>query len=496
MTEGLPVDNLILVAGGLLLIGVLLIGVSDRLRVPAALLSLGVGMLFGSDGLGWVDVADFELVRNVSVIALVIILFEGGLTTKPSAIREAGLPGFALSTVGVLVTGLVTAVGVELLFGLGWTTSFLLGAVVASTDAAVVFELVKRAPLPRRLARILEVESGANDPFAIVLTLGLLATFEEGGSLSFVGWVGVGAWQLVGGLVVGVLIGLVAMRILDLRLRSEGLYPILAAALAGLSYGVAAAVGASGFLAVYVTGLVIGAAVPLHRRVIRSFHASLANGADIALFLLLGLLVFPSELLGVAVPALAVSGILILVARPAAVVVSMLPFRLPWREQVVLSWAGLRGAVPIVLATFPASAGIPQGQTIFNVVFFVVITSTLLQGTTTVPIVRRLGLETTAPAWQSIVEALPLDLPDINVAELTVTDELAIVDVSLRERPPPRGALVITVLREGRPVQPSGETVIRTGDTLLLSFDRAQVRLTDITTWARGEDRRVPGDGA
>jgi potassium/hydrogen antiporter len=488
VTDGLPVDNLILVAGGLLLIGVLLIGVSDRLRVPAALLSLGVGMLFGSDGLGVVDIADFELVRNVSVIALVIILFEGGLTTKPSAIREAGLPGFVLSTLGVLITTLVTAAGVELLFGLGWTTSFLLGAVVSSTDAAVVFELVKRAPLPRRLASILEVESGANDPFAIVLTLGLLAAFEEGGSLDFVGWIGAGAWQLAGGLGVGLLVGLASKRILELRLRSEGLYPILAAALAGLSYGTAAAIGASGFLAVYVTGLVIGAAVPLHRRVIRTFHASLANGADIGLFLLLGLLVFPSQLPGVAVPALAVSGILILLARPMAVVLSMLPFRLPWREQAVLSWAGLRGAVPIVLATFPASAGVPQGQTIFNVVFFVVITSTLLQGTTTVPVVRRLGLETTAPAWQSIVEALPLALPDINLAELVVTEDLAITNVSLRELPPPRGALVIAVLRESRSVQPSGETVIRSGDTLLLSFDGTQVKLTDLTAWARGED--------
>jgi potassium/hydrogen antiporter len=289
VTEGLPVDNLILVAGGLLLIGILLIGVSDRLRVPAALLSLGVGMLFGSDGLGVVDIGDFELVRNISVIALVIILFEGGLTTKPSAIREAGLPGFVLSTVGVLITALVTAVGVEMLFGLGWTTSFLLGAVVASTDAAVVFELVKRAPLPRRLASILEVESGANDPFAIVLTLGLLAIFEESGirrsrRLDRGGSVAAGGrpggwtrwWDLA------------SKRILELRLRSEGLYPILAAALAGLSYGTAAAIGASGFLAVYVTGLVIGAAVPLHRRVIRTFHASLATGADIGLFLLLG----------------------------------------------------------------------------------------------------------------------------------------------------------------------------------------------------------------
>ncbi|HSJ35845.1 MAG TPA: cation:proton antiporter [Acidimicrobiia bacterium] len=186
--------------------------------------------------------------------------------------------------------------------------------------------------------------------------------------------------------------------------------------------------------------------------------------------------------------ALAVSGILILVARPLAVAVSMLPFRLPWREQVVLSWVGLRGAVPIVLATFPASAGIPQGQTIFNVVFFVVLTSTLLQGTTTVSLVRRLGLEAPAPPWQSIVEALPLDLPEIDLAELTVGDDLAITSSSLRDLPPPRGVLVVAILRMGRTVLPSGETVIESGDTLLLSFDGDRVQFPDITARARGED--------
>lgn len=491
MNAGLPIDSVILVGAGLLVVGVLVVGLSDRLKLPASLLSLGLGIVFGSDVLGVVYVDDFEMVRNLSVVALVVILFEGGLTTKPSAFREGGAAGYLLSSLGVLITAGVTAVGVEAVFRLGWSTSLILGAVVASTDAAVVFDLVRRAPLPRRLASILEVESGANDPFAIVLTVGIIATVS-GPVASVPEWIWFGARQLFGGILVGVVVGFISSWVLKLRLRSEGLYPLVAAGLAGLSYGAAAAISASGFLAVYITGLLIGATVPRRRRSIRSFHASLANGADIALFLLLGLLVFPSQLPGVAGRALVVTAILIFVARPVAVVISMIPFRLPWREQTVLSWAGLRGAIPIVLATFPATAGVPQGQLIFDVVFFVVLTSTLLQGTTTVPLVRRLGLETATPAWRSVAEALPLDVPEIDLAELVVTPDLAIAGVALRDHPPVPGVLVIAILREGEAVLPSGQTVILPGDVLVLSLDERLVEMTDVTAWAQGEGPLAP----
>ncbi|HLT95150.1 MAG TPA: potassium/proton antiporter [Acidimicrobiia bacterium] len=492
MMAELPVDNIILVGAALLIIGILVVGFSERLRVPAALLALGVGMVAGSDGLGLVDLADTAMVRDLSVLALVVILFEGGLTTKPSALREAGPPGLLLSSVGVLVTALLTGVGVELVFSLGWRTSLLLGAVVSSTDAAVVFDLVRRAPLPRRLASILEVESGANDPFAIVLTVALIATFEPGGTADISDWILFGAWQLVGGLLVGIAIGFISRWILNLRLRSEGLYPLVAAGLAGLSYGIATTVEASGFLAVYVCGLVIGATVPRRRRSIRSFHSSLSNGANLALFLLLGLLVFPSDLVDVALPALVVTATLVLVARPVAVLLSLVPFRLGWGERLVLSWTGLRGAVPIVLATFPATAGVEGGQVIFNVVFFVVLTSTLLQGTTIVPLVRRVGLEAPGPAWQSVAEALPLDVPEIDLAELVVSPDLAIAHTSLADHPPRAGVLVIAILRGGEAILPTGSTVILPGDILVLSLDESLVSLTDVTAWARGEVKSDP----
>lgn len=491
MIPGLVVDEVVFAAGFLLVVGVMVVNLSERLRLPAALLSLGVGMIFGSDGLALVDTGNYDLVRNLSVVALVVILFEGGLTTKPSAIRESGWPGLALATVGVLITSSITAIGVHLFFDVGWDLAFLFGAVVASTDAAVVFDLVRKAPLPRRVASLLEVESGANDPVAIVLTLGLLTSFDDP-TFGGVDWLLTGGWQLIGGLLVGLAIGWLGRFVLAMRMRTEALYPIVALGLAGISYGLAAVVGASGFLAVYVTGLLVGSTVPRHRRSILGFHASLANGADIGLFLLLGLLVYPSDLPAVAGPALAVTGVLVLVARPVAVLFSTTPFRIPWREQVVLSWAGLRGAVPIVLATFPATAGIAEGQTIFNVVFFVVLISTLVQGTTTPMVVRKLGLEAEHPPWQSVAEALPIDEPGIDLAEIVVTEDLAIGGRTLRDYPPAPGALVIAVFRDGQAILPTGSTQILAGDVLVLSLDVAKVGLTDVTAWARGEEPPTP----
>jgi cell volume regulation protein A len=483
--DPVPVDGLILVAAGLMVMGVLFVGASERLRVPAALISLGIGVVFGSDVLGIVDLDDMALVRDLSVVALMIILFEGGLTTKPSVLRESGIPGFVLANVGVLVTAGVTAGGIQLLFRPGWETSLIIGAVVASTDAAVVFDLVRRTPIPRRLAGILEVESGVNDPFAILLTIGLI---EMTRSQPTVGdWLLLGALQLVGGLVIGLLGGWIGTRLLRTRLRSSGLYPLLALGMAGLTFAAASSLSSSGFLAVYVCGLMIGALAPRHRRSIRGFHASLANGADIALFLLLGLLVFPSELPAVAGRGLAVIAILLLVARPLAVLVAMVPFGVTWREQALLSWAGLRGAVPIVLATFPATAGVPAGETIFNIVFFVVIASALLQGTTVAPLARRLGLAVDRPAWRSIAEAIPLEDVDVDLIEIEVTEDLPLVGSRLRDNPPPPGMLVTTVIRDNRATIANAETVFAAGDVLMLAVDSEVERITEVTAWARGE---------
>jgi potassium/hydrogen antiporter len=427
-------------------------------------------MVAGSDVTGWIDFSDAELARNLGVIALVVILFEGGLTTKPSDLRRGGAPGFLLSNLGVLITAFVTGAALLLVLDISWEAALLLGAIVASTDAAAVFDLLRRAPLPRRIAATLEVESGANDPFAVMLTIGLLAAAQQ--ATTWNDWLVFGAKQLFGGILVGVVVGAVgAYALRTLRLRAQSLYPVLALAIAAATYGLGARIGASGFFAVYLAGLIIGAHTPRHRRIIRNFATSMANTADIALFLMLGLLVFPAQLPPVILPGLAVTAVLVFVARPAAVAVCLGPFGFTWREQAVASWAGLRGAVPIVLATFPYMAGYPEGNTIFNVVFFVVLVSVSLQAMTVVPLVRRLGLATPRPAWDEIAEALPLEVAGVAVVELTVADGLPIVGRTLAELPVPDGMRVTTLLRGNTVIVPTGATRLAVGDLALVAVD-------------------------
>lgn len=485
MQVSLPIDPVLLLAFALLAAAVLVAGLSGRKQVPAALLFLILGMVVGDDVLALVRFDDPVLVQNIGVVALILILFEGGLTTKPSDLRRVALPGFLLSNVGVLLTALVTAAAVVLLLGLPWSTAFLLGAVVSSTDAAAVFDLLRRTPLPRRLGAILEVESGANDPFAIVLTLGLLEAWRA--SPAPAEWLWFGGAQLFGGIAGGVAVGAAGAWVLRrAELRASTLYPVLALAIAGLAYAITARLGGSGFLAAYLAGIFVGALVPRHRRVIRNFHTSLANTADIALFLVLGLLVFPSRLPAVAPAALAVAAVLTMVARPLAVAACLTPFRFRWREQAVVSWAGLRGAVPIVLSTFPFTAGHPDGDLVFNVVFFVVLVSVLVQGLTVAPLVHRLGLATQRPAWESIAEEIPLEGIDTDLVELHVTGDLHVAGKRLRDVPLAPGMLMTAVLRGHKVIIPTGDTVLRPEDIALIAVQQPDA-LHRITAWARGE---------
>lgn len=487
MSLSLPIDGTLLLVGGLLLLGTLVAAARERVRVPGALLFLGLGMLVADDGLALVRFDGTDLARDVGIAALVVILFEGGLTTRPTDLRRAGVPGFVLANVGVLVTTGVTGAVLVPLLDLDWRTALLLGAIVSSTDAAAVFDLLRRAPLPRRLGAALEVESGANDPFAVILTVGLLATID--GSPTAADWLVYGARQLVGGVVVGVGTGLAGAWLLRrVPLPAQGLYPVAAFAIAFLTYGLGASIGASGLFATYLAGILVGTRVPRHRRVVRNFATSLASTAEIGLFLLLGLLVFPSELPGVALPALAVTAVLVLVARPLAVAVSLTPFGFGWREQAVVSWAGLRGAVPIVLATFPFTAGLDAANTIFDVVFFVVLVSVTVQGLTVVPLVRRLGLATSRPAWESIADALPLDLTEAAIVELTVTEDMAAAGRALADLPRVPGLLVTTVVRDDEVLVPTGDTVLRPGDLALVTVARTDDDAAGLVrAWARGE---------
>jgi potassium/hydrogen antiporter len=365
-----------------------------RSRFPLLVTFLGIGMLLGSDGVGGIYFDDAQLARSIGIVGLIAILFEGGLTTSWRDFRPVIAPAAMLSTVGVAITAAVTAAAAHELFSFSWSKSLLLGAVVGSTDAAAVFATLRFTRLRRRLATLLAVESGANDPMAVALTLGLIAWVEHSdyGAGDFVVLL---ARQFALGLVVGIGLGFVASRLLQ-QLPTD-LAPFASVASIGtaaLAYGIAASLHGSGFLAVYLVALWVGNTPMPLRRTIVTFHEGLAFLAQVVLFIVLGLLVFPGQLADVAWSGLALTAVLLFAARPLAVVVSLTPFGYRVREQLFLSWAGLRGAVPIVLATFALSANVQGSATIFNAVFFVVLVSTLAQGMTMEPFARRLALVT------------------------------------------------------------------------------------------------------
>src|SRR5262245_194784 len=365
-----------------------------KTRLPALVAFLGLGMLLGSDGPGGIAFDDAALARQVGIVALVAILYEGGLSTSFRRLRSVAVPAILLSTVGVAVTAAITGAAAHTLFDLSWPESFLLGAVVSSTDAAAVFATLRHTGLRRRIARTLEAESGCNDPVAIALTLGLIAWIMQPNygvddlDILLVRQIGLG-------LVVGIAIAAVARWVFARIPPVIGAFvPVASAATAAIAFGAADAVHGSGFLSVYLVGLAVGSTPSRYRAQLVAFHEGVAYVAQVALFIVLGLLVFPSELADVAVASLGLTAALIFVARPAAVWLSTAFVRFSQRERILLGWAGLRGAVPIVLATFVLSAQLRSADTIFNAVFFVVLVSTVLQGTTLEWAANRLGLLT------------------------------------------------------------------------------------------------------
>jgi potassium/hydrogen antiporter len=445
-----------------------------RIGVPVLVAFLALGMLLGSDGPGGIEFDDAELARQVGIVGLVLILFEGGLQTSWRRLRNVAVPAALLSTVGVVVTALVTGAAARLLFDLSWLEAILLGSVVASTDAAAVFATLRFTHLRRRLARTLEAESGANDPMAIALTVGLIAWIEGAGSYGFADLATLVARQIGLGLVVGVVLGLAATWVFARLPPTLGPFaPAASLAAAALSFGAADVIGGSGFLAVYLVGLAIGSTPSRYRRQLVGFHEGVAFLAQVALFVVLGLLVFPSELPEVALSGLALALLLIAVARPVAVWLSTALQGFSSRERLLLGWAGLRGAVPIVLATFVLSSELDTADTIFNAVFFVVLISAVLQGTTLEWVAGKLGVRSPAPpSREAPIEVGPrsaLDLVDFVVAR-----EHAIAGASVRELGLPRDAIVAVVVRGEESIPPRGSTVIEPGDRLYVLAERSR----------------------
>jgi potassium/hydrogen antiporter len=441
--------------------------VAGRLRVPGLLLFLFLGMAIGTDGLGWIDFDDYELARRIGIIALALILFEGGLTSGLLEIRPVLAPALSLAVVGTIVTAVVTGLAAALLFDLSTLDGLLLGSVLAATDGAAIFALLRGSTLKRRLATTLEGESGFNDPVAILLVLGFIEwlTHDDYGigdmAVLFVRQLGIG-------LVIGVVVGVAGVWVLRrVQLATAGLYPVATLAIAALAFGGADAIHGSGFLAVYLAGLALGTVGVPAQQTVTSFHQGLAWLAQVSMFVALGLLVFPSRLDDVAVRGTVLALVLVLVARPVAVAVATLPARFSWSERLVLSGAGLRGAVPVVLATFPVLAGIGESFQLFDVVFFAVLLSTLIQGTTFEHGARLLGATTTEPAMpRPLAEAGTIRRLGAEILEYPIGGDDAVVGARVRDLGLPREAVVNVIVRGDEAIPPRGSTILRAGDRL------------------------------
>jgi cell volume regulation protein A len=481
MDEGL----VLLAVGGVLGASIVVALGAARTGLPVLVAFLGLGMLLGSDGPGGIHYDDATLTREVGTVGLGLILYEGGLQTSWRRLREVAVPAALLSTVGVVVSTLVTGAAAYWLFDVTWLEAFLLGAVVASTDAAAVFSTLRFTHVRRRLARTLEAESGVNDPMAIALTLGLIAWIEHPHVHDLGDLTVLVVRQLGLGLVVGVALGLAASWALERIPDSIGAFvPVASLAAAAVSYGAADTIGGSGFLAVYIVGLAVGSTPSRYRRELAAFHAGVAFVAQVVLFVLLGLLVFPHELPGVALSGLALAFLLMLVARPAAVWASTAFVHFTNRDRLLLGWAGLRGAVPIVLATFVLSSNDRHRETIFNAVFFVVIVSALVQGTTLEWVAERLRLTVPAPPAP---EPRPDPLDELDLVEFAVEPSHSINGSHVRELGLPRDTLVAAIRRNGHAIPPRGSTVVTAGDRLfVLTPPERRPDLEDVLTrWRR-----------
>lgn len=457
----------LLVAGALIALAILATRLSLRLGVPALVLFLATGMLAGSDGPGGIAFDDPLLTWSFSLAALAVLLFAGGLETSLAAVRSALSPALVLATVGVAVSTAVTAGFYVLISGRPLAEGVLLGAIVSSTDAAAVFGVLRSAGLKLRgrIGSIVELESGCNDPMAIFLTLTTSAALV-GSAWSPLGVMGGLVGQMGIGAVAGVLGGRGMRWALNrLAVPQEGLYPVFALALTLILFAGTALLHGSGFLAIYVAGVVLGAAPVRHRQTILRFHDALAWVASIAMFLLLGLLVFPSHLPAVAGHGLALSAFLLFFARPLSVFLCLTPFRVPLRDQAMISWVGLRGAVPIVLAIWPRIAGVPGADRVFDMVFFVVLVSVIVQGGSLAWVARRLGV--VVPDEQPAGETSGVFVMEIPVG--TLAAGRALLDLGL-----PTGALVVLIHRAGAALIPHGATTLAQGDQVRVLVQAGQ----------------------
>lgn len=441
----------------------------DRWSVPVILVALGAGIVFGSDVLGLWYFSDFDLTNKIANAALVFILFNGGFGTRKDSLRSVALPAGGLATWGVILTAAATFL---VLWGaLGWSfeESLLVAVIISSTDAAATFSILRRRSLPKRLSSTLEIESAANDPMAILLTLAAVEVLTIGQAdagatiLSF-------AWKFAAGPAIGWLMGRAAILLFNrLSPRDRGYYYVLFLALVLLTYGLAEAAKASGMLAVFVAGFTMGNKAFVHKQGISNFSSALATIANIGMFLLMGLLVFPGQWAELWPKGIALFLVVALAARPLAVWLGTIGMKIPGRHKLFMGWAGLRGAVPIILATYPLAAGLPIGQEVFNLVFFAVILSIALQGSTLGPLSKALGLSTPSrPAPLYSLELQTMATSDLDLFVVDLPDPEGAPGKLIRDLELPPGA-VITMIARGKDV------LAPKGGTRLMGWDQVTV---------------------
>lgn len=451
------------IGAGVLLAAALAVRLSIRVGLPFLLLYLGIGVLLGELGVG-LRFENADITQALGLAALVMILTEGGLTTRWSSVRPGLGPGIALSTVAVAVSVFVTGVLLHWLLSLDWRMALLWGAVLAPTDAAAVFSVLRRVGVGKRVIGMLELESGINDAPAyiavVVLTTGTIVDWTL--PLLVI-------YELAAGLGVGLALGwLGAHALRRAALPATGLYPVATVAVCVLAYASGQLLHASGLLATFVTGVVLGNSRLPHRADTQSFSEGLGWLAQIGLFVLLGMFASPGRMLASLVPGVVAAVVVLLVARPLSVLVSTLPFRLPWREQAFLSWAGLRGAVPIVLATIPLAAGIPGAQPLVDAVFVLVVVLTLAQGTTLAFVGRKLRLTGGSEPAEFEVDAAPLDEMGAELLQVRIQPGSRMHGVYLSELRLPEGASMSLLVRAGKGFTPRGTSRLQEGDQLLV----------------------------
>ena len=471
----MSIELILLSVAGLLLLSVLASKISDRFGIPALLLFLALGMLAGSDGLGGIYFDDAALAQFIGVIALNLILFAGGLETDWNDIRPVLKQGTILSTLGVVLTALIVGLIAQALLGFSLLQGLLLGAIVSSTDAAAVFSILRSQSLglKGKLRPLLELESGSNDPMAVFLTIGFIQLLTQP-NFQFSDLLVSFVLQIVVGVALGVLFGKAIVFLANrLHLGFEGLYPVLTLSVVFLAYSATSAAFGNGFLAVYLAGIVAGHQDFVHRRSLIRFHNGLAWLMQIAMFLTLGLLVFPSRIVPIVGTGLLIAIALIFLARPLSIFLSLAFSKFDFRQKAFISWVGLRGAVPIILATYPLLARLPEADSIFNIVFFVVLTSALLQGAS-IPIVAK---------WLKVDEPIrnkpiyPIEFTPVSgfkneLKELHIPVNSAFAGRTIVELSLPQDFLIILIARNKEFIMPSGGIELLEGDTLVVLADK------------------------